>query len=164
MKDSKGRIVTWRPAAAGLAVFYALVVFMNAPAMEKNAENMDYGVARNATKALKIAAHIGNSARFALPAAVSALYMEFNRILRYGALLQRNPYPSQEDKARALAGVNPYFYRQYDQAVRNYPVPKAMKIISLLCEYDYLGKGGDGSVATDPGELLVELTAKILSA
>ncbi|MBO4610507.1 MAG: DNA polymerase III subunit delta [Bacteroidales bacterium] len=120
--------------------------------------------ARNATKALKIAAHIGNSARFALPAAVSALYMEFNRILRYGALLQRNPYPSQEDKARALAGVNPYFYRQYDQAVRNYPVPKAMKIISLLCEYDYLGKGGDGSVATDPGELLVELTAKILSA
>ena len=52
MKDSKGRIVTWRPAAAGLAVFYALVVFMNAPAMEKNAENMDYGVARDATKAL----------------------------------------------------------------------------------------------------------------
>lgn len=119
--------------------------------------------ARNASKALKIAAHIGNSARFALPAAVSAMYNEFNRILRYGALLQKTPYPSAEEKARALAGVNPYFYRQYDQAVRNYPVQKAMKIISLLCEYDYLGKGGDGSVATDPGELLVELTAKILS-
>ena len=52
MKDSKARNVTWRAAAAGLAVFYALVVFMNAPAMEKNAENMDYGVARDATKAL----------------------------------------------------------------------------------------------------------------
>ena len=52
MKDSKGKNVTWRPAAAGLAVFYALVVLMNAPAMEKNAENMDYGVARDATKAL----------------------------------------------------------------------------------------------------------------
>ena len=52
MKDSEERSMTWRAAAAGLAVFYALVVFMNASAMEKNAENMDYGVARNATKAL----------------------------------------------------------------------------------------------------------------
>ena len=52
MKDSEGRNVTWRTAAAGLAVFYALAVLMNAPAMEKNAENMDYGVARDATKAL----------------------------------------------------------------------------------------------------------------
>ena len=52
MKDFGERNVTWRTAAAGLAVFYALVVFMNAPAMEKNAENMDYGVARDATKAL----------------------------------------------------------------------------------------------------------------
>ena len=52
MKGSEGRNVTWRAAVAGLAVFYALVVFMNAPAMEKNAENMDYGVARDAMKAL----------------------------------------------------------------------------------------------------------------
>ena len=52
MKDTEGRNVTWRAAAVGLAVFYALVVLMNAPAMEKNAENMDYGVARDATKAL----------------------------------------------------------------------------------------------------------------
>ena len=52
MKDCEGRNVTWRAAVAGLAVFYALVVFMNAPAMEKNAENMDYGVARDVTKAL----------------------------------------------------------------------------------------------------------------
>ena len=52
MKNPEGRNVTWRAAAAGLAVFYSLVVLMNAPAMEKNAENMDYGVARDATKAL----------------------------------------------------------------------------------------------------------------
>ena len=52
MKDPEERNVTWRTAAAGLAVFYALVVLMNAPAMEKNAENMDYGVARDTMKAL----------------------------------------------------------------------------------------------------------------
>ena len=52
MKDPEGKNMTWRSAAVGLAVFYALVVLMNAPAMEKNAENMDYGVACDATKAL----------------------------------------------------------------------------------------------------------------
>ena len=117
---------------------------------------------RNAPKALKIAAHLGTAARFNMPQAVSALYMHFYRILKYGALLAKGGYPSQEDKAVALAGVNPYFYREYDTAVRNYPLPKAMAVISLLCEYDYLGKGGDGGAAT-PAELMTELTAKILN-
>lgn len=118
---------------------------------------------RNAPRALKIAAHLGTAAKFAMPQAVSALYMHFYRILKYGSLLSRGGAVSPEDKAAALAGVNPYFYREYDTAVRNYPLPKAMAVMSLLCEYDYLGKGGDGA-ATTPGELLVELVAKILNA
>ena len=117
---------------------------------------------RNASKALAIASHLGNAARFNLPQAVSALYMHFYRILKYAALLARGGFPSAEEKAAALAGVNPYFYREYDTAVRNYPLPKAMTVISLLCEYDYLGKGGDGGAAT-PSELLVELVSKILN-
>ena len=95
--------------------------------------------ARDSGKALSIAAHIGNGAKFAMPMAVSALFNHFNRILRYGALLSRGGSVSAEDKAAALSGVHPYFYREYDQAVRNYPLPKAMQAISLLCEYDYLG-------------------------
>ena len=118
---------------------------------------------KNSAKALKIAAHLGDGAKFAMPMAVSALYTHFSRILRYGALLSRGGFPSAEDKARALAGVNPYFYKEYDTAVRNYPVKKAMAAISLLCEYDYLGKGGDGSTVVSDGELLVELTAKLLN-
>jgi len=118
---------------------------------------------RHAAKALSIASHLGNSAKFAMPMAVSALYTHFSRILKYGALLARGGTPSPEDKARALAGVNPYFYREYDTAVRNYPVRKAMAAVSLLCEYDYLGKGGDGSTVVSDGELLVELTAKLLN-
>ena len=117
---------------------------------------------RNASKALKIAAHLGTAAKFAMPQAVSALYMHFYRILKYGALLQRGKAPSAEDKASALSGVNPYFYREYDTAVHNYPLQKTMAVISLLCEYDYLGKGGDGGAAT-PDQLLVELVAKILN-
>jgi len=117
---------------------------------------------KNSAKALKIAAHLGNSAKFAMPMAVSALYTHFNRILRYAALLSRGGYPSPEEKASALAGVNPYFYKEYDVAVRNYPVKSAMAAMSLLCEYDYLGKGGDGGAAT-PDELLIELTSKLLN-
>jgi DNA polymerase-3 subunit delta len=118
---------------------------------------------KNSAKALKIAAHLGDGAKFAMPMAVSALYTHFSRILRYGALLSRGGYPSAEDKARALAGLNPYFYKEYDVAVRNFPVKKAMAAIALLCEYDYLGKGGDGTTVVSDGELLVELTAKLLN-
>ena len=116
---------------------------------------------KNAAKAYKIAAHIGNAAQFKLPMVINPLYTHFNRILRYNAYLSgasRNP----DDKARALIGVNPYFYKEYDQAVRNYPLRSSMNIISLLCEYDYLGKGGDGAAANH-GELLMELVGKILT-
>ena len=84
MKDTEGRNVTWRAAAAGLAVFYALVVLMNAPAMEKNAENMDYGVARDATKALVCPV-----------ARLSAMFrLDF---LRRGAARVRGRWLDQED-------------------------------------------------------------------
>lgn len=115
---------------------------------------------RNGAKALRIATHLGNSARFAMPAAVSALYTHFNRILRYAALLSSGKPFGPAEKAAVLT-VNPYFYKEYDVAVRNYPLAKSMAVISLLCEYDYLGKGGDGGTSA-PGELLVELVSKIL--
>lgn len=117
---------------------------------------------RNGANALRIAAHLGSTAKFAMPMAVSALYTHFSRILKYAALLDKGGYPDPDQKARALAGVNPYFYKEYDVAVRNYPLPRAMAVMSLLCEYDYLGKGGDGGAAT-PDQLLMELIAKILS-
>lgn len=118
--------------------------------------------ARNSAKALKIARHLGSGAKFAMPPAVSALYTHFYRILKYEAFLQGNPRPSREEAA-AVLGVNPFFVREYDTAVRNYPLRRTMAIISMLCEYDYLGKGGDGQAAP-PDELLVELTAKILNS
>lgn len=117
---------------------------------------------KNAPRALEIAARIGNSARFNMPMAVSALHTHFYRILKYAAAgAGRGPVPP-DIKAKALAGVNPYFYREYDTAVRNYPLPAAMSAVSLLCEYDWLGKGGGGQSAA-PGELLRELVAKLLA-
>lgn len=116
---------------------------------------------KNKSKALRIAAYIGSAAKFAMPMAVSALYTHFSRILKYGALLMKTPSPTNDVKAKVL-GVNPYFFSEYDTAVRNYPVRKCMAVIALLKEYDYKGKGGDVGEAT-PAELMIELTAKILN-
>ena len=116
---------------------------------------------KNAPKALRIAAYIGSSAKFAMPMAVSALFTHFYRILKYEALLMQNPRPGNDQKAKVL-GVNPYFFGEYDTAVRNYPLKKCMAVIAMLKEYDYKGKGGDVGEAS-PADLMVELTAKILN-
>lgn len=116
---------------------------------------------KNAAKALRIASYIGSAAKFAMPMAVSALYTHFSRILKYGALLMSDPRPGNDKKVKVL-GVSPYFFSEYDTAVRNYPVKRCMAVIALLKEYDYKGKGGDvGDVS--PAQLMVELTAKILN-
>lgn len=116
---------------------------------------------RDNAKALRTAAYIGASAKFAMPMAVSALYGHFYRILKYGALLMQDPRPSNDRKAKIL-GVSPYFFSEYDTAVRNYPVKKCMAVIAVLKEYDFKGKGGDVGEAS-PAELMVELTARILN-
>lgn len=116
---------------------------------------------RNNAKAMRIAAYIGSAAKFAMPMAVSALYTHFYRILKYNALLMSDPRPGNDRKAKVL-GVNPYFFSEYDTAVRNYPPKKSMAAIALLKEYDFKGKGGNTGEATD-AQLLVELTAKLLN-
>ena len=113
---------------------------------------------RDAGKALRIAERIGAAPRFAMPAATAPLANHFMRILRYHALIQKG---RQADAAKVL-GVNPYFMREYDAAVRSYPLDRCIKAVSLLAEYDYKGKGGDAGEASQ-AELLTELVVKLLN-
>lgn len=117
---------------------------------------------KDAAKAARTASYIGAGAKFSMPMATAALFMHFNRILRYGALLQTNPNPSSDEKAKVL-GVNPYFFREYDTAVRNYPLRRCMAVISLIRDYDFRAKGGEGNETGDR-ELLTELVTKILNS
>lgn len=114
-----------------------------------------------AEKALKIAAYIGNGPKFMLLLATAPLYTHFYRILKYEAALLKNPAMSKADRAKLL-GVNPYFMEEYDVAARNYSTRRCMKVISLLEEYDFKGKGG-GSGEASQGDLLMELVSKILN-
>jgi len=111
--------------------------------------------------AVRIATHIGNEPRFVLLVPIAALSTHFGRILRLHALLMQNPSASADEKA-SLLGVNRFFLGEYDSAVRNYPLKSVMAAISLLTEYDYKGKGGDGGEAPQ-GDLFVELVTKLLN-
>ena len=116
---------------------------------------------RNAGKALRIAAHIGNSPKFAMPLATAPLFSHFYRVLRYEALMMSDAKAGNAEKASVL-GINPYFLREYDAAAAAYPLGKCMAVISLVKEYDFKGKGGNAGESTQPG-LLMELVAKILN-
>ena len=116
---------------------------------------------RDAVRAVKVARNVGETPKFAMPMAVSMLYTHFNRILRYHALLQAGQGGDNAAKAKVL-GVNPYFFKEYDAAVKKYSLKQAMRVISLLNDYDFKGKGGEVGEAT-PADLLVELTTKILN-
>ena len=114
---------------------------------------------RQSAQALKIAAHMGQAPRFALPMVTAPLFTHFNRILKYHALLEKGrPQPAEAAK---VLGVNPYFLKEYDTAVRNYPRGRTVQIIGLLADYDYKGKGGEAGEATD-ADLFTELVSKIL--
>ncbi|MBO6029640.1 MAG: DNA polymerase III subunit delta [Bacteroidales bacterium] len=116
---------------------------------------------RDAARAVKVARNIGETPKFAMPMGVSMLYTHFNRILRYHALLESGQEADTGAKAKIL-GVNPYFFKEYDAAVRKYSLKQTMRVISLLNDYDFKGKGGEVGEAT-PADLLVELTTKILN-
>ena len=115
---------------------------------------------RDGAKALRIASNIGATPRFALPMAVAPLFTHFSRILKYHGLLAKGGHSAGD--AAKLIGVNPYFMQEYDAAVRNYPLPSCVNAISLLCQYDFKGKGGDAGEATQ-SELLEELVVKLLN-
>lgn len=116
---------------------------------------------RQIPQALRTASYVASAAKFAMPMATAMLYMHFNRILRYNALLLRGINPSTDEKVRAT-GAAPFALKEYETAARNYPLRKCMAIIALIRDYDFKGKGGDTGEAT-PKELFIELITKILA-
>ena len=115
---------------------------------------------KDTRKAFRIVQFFADSPkRFPIQMTMAALSNHFIRLLRFHALLQ-NGTPRNEILVQL--GINPYFAGEYDAAVRNYPVKKTMRVISLLKEYDQRSKSNTRGEASD-GDLLKELTSKILA-
>ncbi len=88
---------------------------------------------------------------------VGFLVAYFRKVLTYHTIENRN----NESEVAQKLGVSPFFVKDYLTAGRNYPLQKAVLVLSMLREYDLRSKGARGGT-TDNGELLRELTYKIL--
>lgn len=89
------------------------------------------------------------------PMTLGTLYSYFSKLLAFHAL------PDKTRDAAAALRINPYFFDQYAQAARNYPLAKLFSITALLREYDMKSKGVEAGAAGH-SELLRELVYKIM--
>ncbi|MDR2361354.1 MAG: DNA polymerase III subunit delta [Prevotellaceae bacterium] len=92
---------------------------------------------------------------------ITALFMEFSRILKLHFLQRRRTGALSDREAAAELGINPFFLENYKTAAKRYSLTKTLEIISLLREYDMRSKGLRNGAATH-GDLLRELVYKIM--
>jgi len=112
-------------------------------------------------KANQIIKYFGSNPKACpFPVAISLLYTYFNRLISYHALKRKRVSFSRSELASKI-GINPFFLKDVEKASVNYPISEAVKIISILHEYDLRSKGV-GNISTDHSQLLREMTYKIL--
>ncbi len=113
---------------------------------------------KNNQKAYQIVKYFADNPKsnpFVLTSGV--LYQFFAKILLYHSLRDKSPR-----NAAIELSINSFFVKDYAIAARNYPKEKAIACIGLLRKYDLMSKGLNNET-TDNGELLKELTYKILN-
>lgn len=81
----------------------------------------------------------------------------FSQLLQYHGLKDKNP----ANVAKVLK-VNPYFVKDYDIALRNYPMKKVSAIVAALRDIDVKSKGV-GANNIPQGDLLKEMLVKIFN-
>ncbi len=113
---------------------------------------------RNQLKAYQIVQYFAeNQKANPLVVTTSTVFGFFIKILKYHGLKDRNP----KNVASAL-GVSPYFLKDYDVALKNYPMRKVSQIVTTLRELDVKSKGV-GANALPTSDLLREMLYKIFN-
>ncbi|WP_286969379.1 DNA polymerase III subunit delta [Flavobacterium sp. UBA4854] len=113
---------------------------------------------RNQLKAYKIAENFAhNPKEYPLVMTTGLVFGFFVQLLKYHGLKDKNP----KNVASAL-GVNPYFLKEYDLAVKNYPMRKVSQIVGALRDIDIKSKGV-GANALPQSDLLKEMLYKIFN-
>jgi DNA polymerase-3 subunit delta len=87
----------------------------------------------------------------------SLVFSFFVQLLKYHGLKDKNP----KNVAAAL-GVNPFFLKDYDVALKNYPMRKVSQIVGSLRDVDVKSKGV-GANALPQSDLLREMLFKIFN-
>jgi DNA polymerase-3 subunit delta len=81
----------------------------------------------------------------------------FVQLLKYHGLKDKNP-----KNVASVLGVNPFFLKDYDVAVKNYPMRKVSQIVASLRDTDVKSKGV-GANSLSQADLLREMLYKIFN-
>jgi DNA polymerase III subunit delta len=109
-------------------------------------------------KAYKIADYFANNTKDnPLVLTVGLVFSFFSQLLQYHGLKDKNP-----KNVASVLKVNPYFLKDYDIAIKNYPMKKVSAIVSTLRDIDVKSKGV-GANALPQGDLLKEMLVKIFN-
>ena len=88
---------------------------------------------------------------------VGLIFSFYIQVLKYHGLKDRNP----ANVAKVL-GVNPFFLKDYDVALKNYPMKKVSQIVNALRDTDVKSKGV-GANALPLNDLYKEMLIKIFN-
>ncbi len=113
---------------------------------------------RNQMKAYQIAQYFADNPKDnPMVVTTSLVFGFFVNLLQYHGLKDRNP-----KNVAAVLKVNPYFLKDYDVALKNYPMKKVSAIVGKLRDIDVKSKGV-GANALSNSDLLKEMLVGIFN-
>lgn len=113
---------------------------------------------RNQLKAFQIVQYFSDNQKAnPLVVTTSTIFGFFIKLLKYHGLKDRNP-----KNVATVLGVSPFFLKDYDLALRNYPMRKVSQIVTVLRDMDVKSKGV-GVNALPQSDLLREMLYKIFN-
>ena len=113
---------------------------------------------RNQLKAFQIVQYFSDNQKAnPLVVTTSTIFGFFIKILKYHGLKDRNP-----KNVASVLGVSPYFLKDYDLALKNYPMRKVSQIVTALRDIDVKSKGV-GANALSQSDLFREMLYKIFN-
>lgn len=114
--------------------------------------------AKNQLKAYKIAQYFADNPKDnPMVVTTSLVFSYFVKVLKYHGLKDKNP----KNVASAL-GISPFFVKDYDVALKNYPMKKVSAIVAGLRDIDVKSKGV-GANSLSNHDLLKEMLVTIFN-
>ncbi len=114
---------------------------------------------RNELQSYRIAQHFSqNKKEYPMVLTVGMVFGFFSALLQYHGLKDKSP-----GNVSKVLKVNPYFLKDYDVALKNYPMKKVSSIVAKLREIDVKSKGVGANQLNDEDlykELLTTIFAK----
>lgn len=113
---------------------------------------------KNQLKAYQIVQYFSDNQKAnPLVVTTSTVFGFFVKLLKYHGLKDRNP-----KNVAVVLGVSPFFLKDYDLALKNYPMRKVSQVVSYLREMDVKSKGV-GANGLPQSDLLREMLFKIFN-